>query len=113
MLRSCAQRCLSSRTHGGGRVVLNQSTHVDGLIDRLRAIVSSPGVENVIDTAVPGRLSTCKGFSDALTLSVTVPVLGGFRAIARKGRGVQEVFFKTSLAKDALQTILDGAAARK
>jgi len=102
-------------------VVLNHSTHLPGLIDALRRMVATappPGIK----AAVPGRIATAAAVSEGLTMRVTVPVGvarhmqgapssdgagggagggSGWRIVARRGRGVQEVFLVTRL--DAAQ----------
>jgi hypothetical protein len=134
-----------------GRVVLNHSTHLPGLIDALRRLVSvapSPGIKS----AVPGRIATAAAVSEALSMRVTVPLGvgrvthrrqpsrvagaadegavparmgpregglgasggeesgnsggGGWRIVARRGRGVQEVFVVTRLDAEALRTAI-------
>ena len=80
----------SSRAHApaGGRVVLNHSTHVEGLIPLLRRVAQLPGVH----TVVPGRLSTARCATQGLALRVTTRVPGGYKLLARRGTAVQEVF---------------------
>jgi hypothetical protein len=87
------------------RIVLNHSTHIEGLIDalaragRLRA--------SQIAAFVPGRLARTRGHAERLSLAVTVPVAGGHRVLARRGSLVQEVFVSTALGAGALQELLD------
>lgn len=86
----CPLACASSRAHAhvGGRLVLNHSTHVEGLIPVLRRVAALPGVHAV----VPGRLSTTRCSAEGLALRVTTRVPGGFKLLARRGTAVQEVF---------------------
>jgi hypothetical protein len=81
-----------------GRVVLNHSTHVPGLLAVLHRLVETRGVR----TAVPGRLYTAGGSEPGLALRVTVPIEGGFKLMARKGSQAQEVFVVTDLERETL-----------
>ncbi|AFY62325.1 DUF2103 domain-containing protein [Synechococcus sp. PCC 6312] len=82
-----------------GRVVLNHSTHIEGLIATLERLATMDG----ITTLTPAVISPGGGRSPQLTLRVSVPILGGFKLIARKGTSVQEVFVITSLEKVQLE----------
>lgn len=82
-----------------GRLVWNHSTHIDGLIPILEKLTSYPGVE----TITPGVISRSKGKSPHLKLRVSVPILGGYKVIARVGKSVQEVFLITNLDKSSLE----------
>lgn len=84
-----------------GRVVLNHSTHIPGLIPILERIAQVDG----ITTVVPGVIAPVKGRSPHLQLRVSVPIKGGFKVIARRGKTVQEVFVITSLTQAALECI--------
>lgn len=108
------------RGQHGGRVVLNHSTHLPGLVDVLRrlvAIAPPPGIKS----AVPGRIATAAAVSEALALRVTVPLgVGsgggggggsGWRLVARRGRGVQEVFLVTRLSREQAEDAVGRALA--
>lgn len=84
-----------------GRVVLNHSTHIPGLIPVLERIAQVDG----ITTIVPGVIASVKGRSPHLQLRVSVPIKGGFKVIARRGKTVQEVFVLTHLSQAALEQI--------
>jgi len=86
-----------------GRVVLNHSTHIEGLIAILERLATIEG----ITTLTPAVISNGGGRSPQLTLRVSVPIMGGFKIIARKGRSVQEVFVITSLEKVQLQQAIN------
>ena len=91
------------------RVVIthSQTSYVDGLIDMLRSLTATTAT-----TATPGRLTGTKGSVPHLTVSVTVPIMGGFKAIAKRGSLCQEVFFTTALEDAAaLQRALDARLA--
>ena len=93
---------VSARKHSPspkGRVVLNHSTHIEGLIATLERLAAIEG----ITTLTPAVISHGGGRSPQLTLRVSVPIMGGFKVIARKGKSVQEVFVITSLDKGQLQ----------
>lgn len=82
-----------------GRVVLNHSTHIEGLIPTLERLAKFEG----ITTLTPAVISSGGGRSPQLTLRVSVPIMGGFKIIARKGKSVQEVFVITTLNQEQLR----------
>lgn len=82
-----------------GRLVWNHSTHIDGLIPVLKKLVDYEGIR----TITPGALSRANGNTPKLKLRVSVPLKGGFKVIARKGKSVQEVFIVTDLSQEKLQ----------
>ena len=82
-----------------GRIVINHSTHIPGLIAALQRLAETKGVS----TIVPGRLYTAGGRQAILTIRVTVPTEGGFKMLARKGSQTQEVFIVTDLDRDTLE----------
>ena len=81
-----------------GRVVLNHSTHIPGLLPVLHRLVQTSGIR----TAVPGRLYTAGGHEAGLGLRITVPTAGGFKLLARRGTQTQEVFVVTDLDRDTM-----------
>ncbi|MDB9528217.1 DUF2103 domain-containing protein [Oscillatoria sp. CS-180] len=89
-----------------GRLVWNHSTHIPGLIPVLEALLS---LASQVQTITPGRLSTVRSHSPHLRLKVSVPIRGGFKLIARKGKTAQEVFVLTDLEKGALEAAIEQA----
>ena len=87
------------------RIVLNHSTHIEGLIDALARAGRARAAQ--VAAFVPGRLARTRGHAERLSLAVTVPVAGGPRVLARRGSLVQEVFVSTALGAPALQQLLD------
>ncbi|ACB00061.1 MULTISPECIES: DUF2103 domain-containing protein [Cyanophyceae] len=85
-----------------GRLVWNHSTHIEGLIPVLEKLVNCEGIR----TITPGALSRTRGNIPRLKLRVSVPLQGGFKVIARKGKSVQEVFIITDLAQEQLQAAI-------
>jgi hypothetical protein len=83
----------------GGRLVLNHSTHIPGLIPILEKLVQRPGIQ----TITPGVIGSVRAHSPKLKLKVSVPLRGGFKAIARQGKTVQEVFVVTTLSQEQLE----------
>ncbi|MEO0433022.1 MAG: DUF2103 domain-containing protein [Cyanobacteria bacterium J06656_5] len=81
-----------------GRVVLNHSTHVPGLI----AILHKLSVHPKIKTLTPAVISRGRSNAPTLRLKISVPIRGGFKLIARKGKSVQEVFVITDLTAEEL-----------
>lgn len=81
-----------------GRLVLNHSTHVPGLIPVLQRLVQRSGVR----TVTPGVIGRARGHAPHLKLKISVPIQGGFKLVARRGKTVQEVFVLTTLSEVAL-----------
>ena len=86
-----------------GRVVLNHSTHIEGLIPVLQKLASDINIK----TVTPAIISRVRGRSSNLVIRVSVKTINGYKAIARKGRTAQEVFISTDLSKDELKKLLD------
>lgn len=85
-----------------GRLVWNHSTHLSGLIPVLERLIKLDG----IGTVTPGVLANGRGNCPQLQVRVSVPIRGGFKAIARKGKGIQEVFVLTTLEKPDLEAAI-------
>lgn len=85
-----------------GRLVWNHSTHLDGLIPVLEKLINFTG----INTVTPGVISRAKGHCPHLKLRVSVPIRGGYKAIARQGKTVQEVFIVTDLSQQELESAI-------
>jgi hypothetical protein len=85
-----------------GRLVLNHSTHVEKLIPVLKRLTHLPGIR----TITPGVIAMSKGNAPRLQLRVSVPILGGFKLVARRGKSVQEVFILTSLNQTELEAAI-------
>ena len=86
-----------------GRVVLNHSTHIEGLIPILEKLVLNQSIK----TVTPAIISRARGRSSNLVIRVSVKTINGYKAIARKGKTAQEVFISTDLSKDELKKLLD------
>ena len=86
-----------------GRLVLNHSTHIEGLIPILKKLVLNINIK----TVTPAIISRARGNSSRLILRISVKTINGYKAIARKGRTAQEVFISTDLSKDELKKLLD------
>jgi hypothetical protein len=86
-----------------GRLVLNHSTHAEGLIAALELVAKN---SSLISTIVPGRIARSVGQTTALTLKVGPPLAaGGFKVRAQRGSSVQEVFLRTSSAVQDTEVI--------
>ncbi len=85
-----------------GRLVWNHSTHVPGLIPVLTALTQVEG----ISTITPAVIGRARSNAPTLNIKISVPVRGGFKLIARKGKLFQEVFVITGLSRDALETAI-------
>ena len=86
-----------------GRLVLNHSTNLEGLIPILQKLA----LENNIKTITPAVISRARGRSSKLIIRLSVKTINGYKAIARKGNTAQEVFISTELSKDELKEIID------
>jgi hypothetical protein len=91
-----------------GRLVWNHSTHISGLIPILEKLVTYAG----ITTVTPGVIGRARGHRPHLQLRVSVPLRGGFKAIARQGKSVQEVFIVTQLSQQELESAIQGSIGR-
>lgn len=85
-----------------GRLVLNHSTHIPGLIAILDRLTQQAGVQ----TITPGVIGPVRSRTPKMTLKVSVPIRGGFKLIARKGKTVQEVFIIASLEQAELEAAI-------
>ena len=86
-----------------GRLVLNHSSNIEGLIPILQKLAHNINVK----TVTPGVISRVRGKSAKLIIRLSVKTINGYKAIARKGKTAQEVFISTDLSKDELKKILD------
>ncbi|MGB3691249.1 MAG: DUF2103 domain-containing protein [Spirulinaceae cyanobacterium] len=91
--------------NSSGRLVWNHSTHISGLIPILERLIKCEGIR----TVTPAVLSRSKGHCPKMKLKVSVPIRGGYKAIARKGKSVQEVFILTELDKPGLEAAIKKA----
>ena len=82
-----------------GRLVLNHSTHIPGLIRVLERLTKLDGIH----TITPGVIGRANGHAPHMQLRVSVAIRGGFKIIARQGKTVQEVFILTTLSQDELE----------
>ncbi|MBE9180473.1 metal-binding protein [Oculatella sp. LEGE 06141] len=82
-----------------GRLVWNHSTHLPGLIPILEKLIQQAGIQ----TVTPAVIGRAKSNAPTLKLKISVPVRGGFKLIARKGKSFQEVFIITSLTQPELE----------
>ena len=86
-----------------GRLVLNHSTNIEGLIPILKKLA----LDINIKTITPAAISRSRGKSSKLIIRLSVKTINGYKAIARKGKTAQEVFISTDLSKDELKEIID------
>ena len=86
-----------------GRLVLNHSTNLEGLIPILQKLALNTN----IGTVTPAEISRVRGRSSKLIIRLSVKTINGFKAIARKGKTAQEVFISTDLSKDELKQIIN------
>ena len=86
-----------------GRLVLNHSTNIEGLIPILQKLA----LDINIKTITPAAISRVRGRSSKLIIRLSVKTINGYKAIARKGKTAQEVFISTDLSKDELKKIID------
>ena len=86
-----------------GRLVLNHSTYIEGLIPILQKLALNINIKSI----TPAVISRVRGKSSNLTMRLSVKTINGYKAIARKGKTAQEVFISTDLTKDELKKIID------
>ena len=86
-----------------GRLVLNHSSNIEGLIPILKKLA----LDINIKTITPAAISRARGSSPKLIIRLSVKTINGYKAIARKGKTAQEVFISTDLSKDELKKIID------
>lgn len=86
-------------TTDSGRLVLTHSTYVPGLIPVLERLTQVAGIQ----TITPAVIARVKSHTPNLNLRVSVPIQGGFKLLARRGKTVQEVFVITSLSQEQLK----------
>ena len=86
-----------------GRLVLNHSTHIKGLIPILQKLSLNVNIKSI----TPAVISRAKGRSSKLIIRLSVKTINGYKAIARKGKTAQEVFISTDLNKDELKNIIN------
>jgi hypothetical protein len=85
-----------------GRIVWNHSTHLPGLIEILERLTTYDGIQ----TITPAVLGSTKSNMQRMNLKVSVPIRGGFKLIARKGKTFQEVFLLTTLSQEELEAAI-------
>ena len=81
-----------------GRLVINHSTYIEGLIPRLKVLADMEGVQ----TITPGVIKNGKGRAENLYIKITTKTLGGYKLIAKKGSKSQEIFVITKKDRDTL-----------
>ena len=86
-----------------GRLVLNHSSNIEGLIPILKKLALNLNIR----TVTPAIISRVKGRSSKLIIRLSVKTISGYKAIARKGKTAQEVFISTDLSKDELKSLLE------
>ena len=86
-----------------GRLVLNHSTNIEGLIPILQKLSCNIDVK----TITPGVISRVRGRSSKLIIRLSVKTINGYKAIARKGQTAQEIFISTDLSKDQLKQMIE------
>ena len=86
-----------------GRLVLNHSTNIEGLIPILQKLALNINIK----TITPAVITRVKGRSSKLIIRLSVKTINGYKAIARKGKTAQEVFISTNLSKDELKKIIE------
>ena len=86
-----------------GRLVLNHSANIEGLIPILEKLALNVNIK----TITPAVISRVRGRSSKLIIILSVKTINGYKAIARKGKTAQEVFISTDLSKEELKQIID------
>ena len=94
---------MASTSKNRGRVVLTHSTHIPGLIAILQKLAIHPRIK----TLTPAVISRGRSNAPKLCLKVSVPICGGFKLIARKGKSIQEVFVITDLSAQQMAAAIE------
>jgi hypothetical protein len=89
-----------------GRLVWNHSTHIPGLIPLLETLLKQ---EHQIRTITPGVIATVRSHAPHFRLKISVPIRGGYKLIARRGKTAQEVFIITELEQASLEGAISKA----
>jgi len=80
------------------------------IIDGLRPILERLLRENTeIRSVIPGVIRPVRDARGRPSIRVTVPTTNGWKAIALSAGARQELFISTSLARERLEELLDGA----
>ena len=82
-----------------GRLVINHSTNLEGLIKKLKKLSKLEQISSI----TPGVIAKAKGRSNNFNIRITTEISGGYKLLARKGFSVQEVFIITKLKKNELE----------
>ncbi|MDV3351648.1 metal-binding protein [Leptolyngbyaceae cyanobacterium CCMR0082] len=93
----------STHSTNHGRVVLNHSTHIPGLIPILQKLSTHPQIK----TLTPAVITCGRSNAPKFRLKSSVPIRGGFKLIARKGKSIQEVFVITDLSAEQLAAAIE------
>jgi len=86
-----------------GRVVITHSTYIEGLIPILKKLAANERIK----TVTPAIIKKVRGRSSKLIIRVSVIIIGGYKAIARKGQSAQEIFITTDMHIDELRYLLN------
>ena len=86
-----------------GRLVLNHSSNIEGLIPILQKLALHINIK----TITPAVITRVRGKSSKLAIRLSVKTINGYKAIARKGKTAQEVFISTDLSKEELKQMID------
>ena len=86
-----------------GRLVINHSTNIEGLIPILQKLALNTNIK----TIPPAVIARARAKSAKLIIRLSIKTINGYKAIARKGKSAQEVFISTDLGKDELKKIID------
>ncbi len=86
-----------------GRLVLNHSSNIEGLIPILQELALNINIKMI----TPAAISRVRGRSSQLIIRLSVKTINGYKAIARKGKTAQEIFISTDLSKEELKQIID------
>ena len=85
-----------------GRVVITHSTYIEGLIPVLKKLATNKDIK----TVTPATITKVRGRTSKLIIRISVQIMGGFKAIARKGQTAQEVFISTEISKKDLECLI-------
>ena len=82
-----------------GRLVINHSTYIKGLIEWLKILAK----EDKVKTITPGVICKVVGKRELLSIYISRKTNEGYKLIARKGWSLQEIFIISELSKEELE----------
>ena len=87
------------------RIVRTHSTYIKGLLVVLKRISKHSGIKTII----PGIIKRIDGHKEKLEITISRKTISGYKANARKGNSLQEVYITTKYNRNELEVIIKQA----